>query len=52
MLHNVIGVLGEGEGPAADETIVIGAHYDHLGHGEVHSAAPGGSRGSHPPRGR
>ena len=50
MLHNVIGVL-EGEGPAADETIVIGAHYDHLGHGEVHSAAPGPRR-AHPPRGR
>ena len=43
MLQNVIGVL-EGEGPAADETIVIGAHYDHLGHGQVHSAAPGDSR--------
>ena len=50
MLHNVIGVL-EGEGPAADETIVIGAHYDHLGHGEAHSAAPGLARGT-PPRGR
>ena len=30
---NVVGVL-EGEGPLADETIVIGAHYDHLGRGE------------------
>jgi hypothetical protein len=29
---NVIGVL-EGAGPHADETIVIGGHYDHLGHG-------------------
>ena len=29
---NVIGVL-EGSGPHADETIVIGAHYDHLGRG-------------------
>jgi Zn-dependent M28 family amino/carboxypeptidase len=29
---NVVGVL-EGEGPLADETIVIGAHYDHLGKG-------------------
>ena len=30
--RNVIGIL-EGEGPLANETIVIGAHYDHLGHG-------------------
>ena len=29
---NVIGVL-EGEGPNANETIVIGGHYDHLGMG-------------------
>ena len=29
-LKNVVGVL-EGQGPSADETIVIGAHYDHLG---------------------
>lgn len=28
--HNVIGLL-RGEGPTADEYIVIGAHYDHLG---------------------
>ena len=31
-VKNVIGVL-EGEGPLADQTIVIGAHYDHLGYG-------------------
>ena len=31
--RNVIGVL-DGAGPLADETIVIGAHYDHLGAGE------------------
>ena len=30
---NVIGVL-EGAGPLAEETIVIGAHYDHLGSGK------------------
>ncbi len=36
---NVIGVL-EGEGPLADETIVIGAHYDHLGFGGAGSLAP------------
>ncbi len=29
---NVIGVI-EGAGPHADETVVIGGHYDHLGHG-------------------
>ena len=39
-VKNVIAVL-EGEGPHADETIVIGAHYDHLGWGGPGSAAPG-----------
>jgi len=39
-VKNVVAVL-EGEGPHADETIVIGAHYDHLGHGGRGSAAPG-----------
>lgn len=29
---NVVGII-EGEGPHADETIVIGGHYDHLGMG-------------------
>lgn len=38
-VHNVIGVL-EGEGPLADETIVIGAHYDHVGLGGQGSLAP------------
>ncbi|MCI0458900.1 MAG: M28 family peptidase [Gemmataceae bacterium] len=33
---NVIAVL-EGAGPLADETVVIGAHYDHLGYGEYGS---------------
>lgn len=33
---NIIGVV-EGAGPLADETVVIGAHYDHLGYGEVGS---------------
>lgn len=32
-VSNVVGVL-EGQGPRSDETIVIGAHYDHLGRGE------------------
>ena len=35
---NVVGVI-EGEGPHADETIVIGAHYDHLGHGGLTSGS-------------
>lgn len=39
-VKNVIGVL-EGEGPYADETIVIGAHYDHVGMGGDGSLAPG-----------
>ena len=39
-VKNVIGVL-EGEGPLAHETIVIGAHYDHVGLGEEGSLAPG-----------
>lgn len=38
-IKNVIAVL-EGEGPRADETIVIGAHYDHLGLGGEGSLAP------------
>lgn len=31
--RNVVAV-SEGSGPLADETVVIGAHYDHLGYGE------------------
>lgn len=38
--NNVIGII-EGEGPNADETIVIGAHHDHLGMGAYGSRAPG-----------
>jgi Peptidase family M28/PDZ domain/PA domain len=37
-VKNVIGVL-EGEGPHADETVVIGAHYDHLGRGGIDSGS-------------
>ena len=33
---NVVGVL-EGSGPLADETVVIGAHYDHVGYGDFGS---------------
>ncbi len=35
-VKNVIGTL-EGAGPLAKETIVIGAHYDHLGYGQLGS---------------
>lgn len=38
-VKNVIAVL-EGEGPHADETVIVGAHYDHLGHGGYGSLAP------------
>ena len=39
-VKNVLGML-EGEGPHAEETIIIGAHYDHLGYGGSNSLAPG-----------
>jgi hypothetical protein len=38
-VKNVVAVL-EGEGPLADETIIVGAHYDHLGYGGEGSLAP------------
>ena len=38
--NNIVGII-EGEGPNAHETIVIGAHYDHLGMGAYGSRAPG-----------
>lgn len=41
-VKNVAAVL-EGEGPHADETIIVGAHYDHLGLGGEGSLAPGSS---------
>lgn len=37
---NVIATI-EGSGPHADENIVIGAHYDHVGRGGANSLAPG-----------
>jgi hypothetical protein len=53
---NIIGVV-EGEGPLANETIVIGGHYDHLGFGgygsrtqnrtgEVHNGADDNASGT------
>ena len=56
-VKNVIGVL-EGEGPHADETVILGAHYDHLGRGgpgsgsllesssEIHNGADDNASGS------
>ncbi len=37
-LRNIVGVL-EGSGPLAKETVIVGAHYDHLGHGSRSSLA-------------
>jgi Peptidase family M28/PDZ domain/PA domain len=37
-IKNVVGVL-DGAGPLADETIVVGAHYDHLGLGGANSGS-------------
>jgi hypothetical protein len=39
-VKNVVGVL-EGKGPRAEETVVVGAHYDHLGYGGNGSLSPG-----------
>lgn len=39
-VKNVIAVL-EGKGPLANETIIVGAHYDHVGRGGQGSRAPG-----------
>ncbi len=38
-VKNVIGVL-PGKGPLAEETVVVGAHYDHLGYGGRGSLEP------------
>jgi len=43
-VKNVIGVL-EGAGPLKDETVVIGAHYDHVGFGMWGSAGGKDARG-------
>jgi hypothetical protein len=39
-VKNVLGMI-EGSGPLADETLIIGAHYDHVGRGGSGSLAPG-----------
>src|SRR5205085_6269994 len=38
-LKNVVAML-PGAGPHADEFVIVGAHYDHLGHGGPGSLAP------------
>jgi hypothetical protein len=40
-VRNVIGVLPGSDSARADEAVVIGAHYDHLGLGGRHSLSPG-----------
>jgi Zn-dependent M28 family amino/carboxypeptidase len=46
-VKNVVGVL-EGAGPLAKETVVIGAHYDHLGYGgRASGSLAGGTKAIH-----
>lgn len=47
-VHNVAGVLA-GSGKLADEVVVVGAHYDHIGYGEFASMGGAAARGKvHP----
>lgn len=46
-VKNIVGVL-EGSGPLAKETVVIGAHYDHLGYGGTSSLAKDKKPAIHP----
>jgi peptidase M28-like protein/PDZ domain-containing protein len=39
--RNVIGFLRGSDPRLRDEWVIVGAHYDHLGHGEFGSTAPG-----------
>lgn len=45
-VKNVVGVL-EGSGPLAKETVIIGAHYDHLGYGGRNSLDDKGKKQIH-----
>lgn len=45
-VKNIIAVL-PGKGPLAEETIVLGAHYDHIGRGAFGSLAPPGGNEIH-----
>src|SRR5262249_34795187 len=47
MVKNVIGYL-DGSGPLANETIVVGAHYDHLGYGGPRRPRGGAGQGQTP----
>lgn len=40
LTQNVVGILRGADPKLAEEAIVIGAHYDHLGLGDSHSLAP------------
>jgi hypothetical protein len=40
--HNVLGLL---RGSSSDHVLVVGAHFDHLGHGGTGSLAPAGQQG-------
>ncbi len=46
-LHNVAGVL-PGKGALADEVVIVGAHYDHLGYGGFGSLRREPGRAMHP----
>src|SRR5262249_35416916 len=45
---NVIGILPGDDPRLRDEAVVVGAHYDHLGHGGEGSLAPGAIGQIHP----
>jgi hypothetical protein len=45
-LKNIVGVL-EGHGPLATETVIVGAHYDHLGFGGPSSLSQSKQRAIH-----
>lgn len=43
--RNILGFLPPGEGAESTEFIIVGAHYDHIGHGGVDSLARKGEEG-------
>ena len=43
--RNVVGLLPARAGDAAPGVVMLGAHYDHLGHGEMNSLATGDEEG-------
>lgn len=46
LTSNIVGMI-RGEGPLADETIVVGAHYDHLGMGSYGSRSSDAGKAIH-----